>query len=58
MAQSMNRAVPISRTLLPLRSTKPVSARLMFVITMPKRTVSSVSPSSTTKSPALRQFLR
>ena len=57
-AQSMNTAVPMSRTELRLCSTKPVSARLRFVISMPKNTVVSVSAPSATMSPPLRQFLR
>ena len=58
MAVTMKIAVPPSRFMLPLFSTKSVSTRLMGVMTMPKAVTSSVMPMRATQSPTSRQSVR
>ena len=58
MAVSRKIAVPARRFRLPLSSTKPVSTRLMGVMTMPKAVTRSVMPMSAAQSPMSRQSVR
>ena len=56
--QTRKTAAPASMARLPRSSTTPVRARVMRGISMPTRVTSSVSPASSSRSPALRQLFR
>ena len=58
MEVSRKTAVPTSRDVFPLSSTKPVSTRVMGVAAMPKSVTRSVMPMIAVKSPMSRHPIR
>ena len=58
ITEIMNTAVPIRRETFLLSSTKPVRARVMFVISRPRIVTASVRKQSSTKSPVFRRSFR
>ena len=58
IVEIMNTAVPIRSGTSPLSSTNPVSARVIFVISIPRSVTTSERPKKRAKSSVFRESLR